>query len=397
MIEPASDIRMEDGDPASNDQYFHNSDGVYANPDYDGYPAMELDMASFDQIPTWHDDSSPIPSGNLPVHMAQSWVPDQSLLQPDMHFLSPNIYQPDNSFSECNAPSFSAYTDSIGYQEPVSPMLSQTIRMWMCTEAATFQVPTNMRPVSYPYSHSTSFPTIFDHTLPLAMDFDTPPPTTLVNEPEYNSPLLETFYQPFATTLRCDLMTPNISLPDFAAQMVWNSNLYSELAPVGSTKLECPKLQVVMADTPKETANCDTYAQAIPSHSLAEPIIPASSAMATQSTMWPTAQPTHRQTPLAQASTVPSKRRRHILDEEDQDHLLRNVQQRVSKRAGVPQSSVNILKFHGEGNRPTSRSRRTKSQKQDMQDLALTGGSCTRCTHLKKKVRVCLHDSHSQD
>jgi hypothetical protein len=89
---------------------------------------------------------------------------------------------------------------------------------------------------------------------------------------------------------------------------------------------------------------------------------------------------------LAKGNVSSSKRKLHISENVNHELLLRDWEQRVSKRARIPQSRVKILSVEGGENYRTVRGCRTKSEKEDMRELALLGGSCTRCEHAKKGV-----------
>ena len=98
MTESASDIHMEDGDPASNDQrYFSDFNGSYAISGYDGYLAMEQQMSSLEQLHTWYNGPSLASSMSPPVHLAQSWMPDQYPQEFDIDLLSSDMYELDPS------------------------------------------------------------------------------------------------------------------------------------------------------------------------------------------------------------------------------------------------------------------------------------------------------------
>lgn len=108
---------------------------------------------------------------------------------------------------------------------------------------------------------------------------------------------------------------------------------------------------------------------------------------ATQSTACSVASSAPTQAQPIREKSAKAKRKRHILDVDNLDRSLWEAEKRVSKRARIPQSSVNILSFRGRDDPRKGRGRREDSVKQEMQGLALAGGSCTHCVHIKKKVR----------
>ncbi|KAH6882698.1 hypothetical protein BKA58DRAFT_373756 [Alternaria rosae] len=101
--------------------------------------------------------------------------------------------------------------------------------------------------------------------------------------------------------------------------------------------------------------------------------------------VWSTAHSAPTQALPIREKPITSKRKLHILDGENHDHSLGEVEKRISKRAKVPQSSINILSFRGRDNPTKGRGHRSESAKQDVQGLALAGRSCTHCVHIKKK------------
>ena len=66
---------------------------------------------------------------------------------------------------------------------------------------------------------------------------------------------------------------------------------------------------------------------------------------------------------------------------------LHGVRQLLSKRTGVPETSLGLICFNTQ---PAPKRSRTSSQKQNKEDVLNAGGSCFLCLILKKKVRVCL-------
>lgn len=124
MAEPASDIHMEDGDPASNDQrYLPNFDKSYAVSGYDRSPAIELYLNSSEQLHAWYDGPSLASSTSVPVHLAQSWVPDQNSLEFDNDFLSSDVCELHPSAWPPQSPNGAVSNGSTRVYEPVSPIL----------------------------------------------------------------------------------------------------------------------------------------------------------------------------------------------------------------------------------------------------------------------------------
>ena len=120
MAEPTSDIHMEDGDPASNDQrYPPDFDGLITASVYDEYFATGLNTSLFGKSPEWHNGMFPQPSTNL-IPLAQSLVPGGQTLETDMFFISPNA-------SQCNYSTWTHGHTSNGAQEPVGITVPQIL------------------------------------------------------------------------------------------------------------------------------------------------------------------------------------------------------------------------------------------------------------------------------
>jgi len=120
MAEHTSDIHMEDGDPASNDErYLPDFDGLRTASMYGDCSVTGLNTSWFDQSPEWHNGMFPQSSTNL-LPLEQSVVPEGQTLETDMFFISPNT-------SQCNYPTWTHVHASTGSQEPVSLMMLQSI------------------------------------------------------------------------------------------------------------------------------------------------------------------------------------------------------------------------------------------------------------------------------
>jgi len=134
----------------------------------------------------------------------------------------------------------------------------------------------------------------------------------------------------------------------------------------------------------------ELYSPSPPGNLLTQPTTSASPSSSTQPMVWGNTSSAPVQQPLAQRNAPSAKRKRDVHNNVDRELKLRGWEQRVSKQAKIPPSSVNIVSFEGEETLRIVRQRRTESEKESMQALALLGGSCTRCEHAKKKVRCLL-------
>jgi len=132
------------------------------------------------------------------------------------------------------------------------------------------------------------------------------------------------------------------------------------------------------------------YLPSPPGTLLTQPTNSASSSSSTQPVVWRITNSAPVQQPLAQRNAPSAKRKRDVHNNVDRELMLRGWEQRVSKQAKIPPSSVNIVSFEGEETLRIVRQRRTDSEKESMQALTLLGGSCSRCEHAKKKVRYLL-------
>ena len=239
----------------------------------------------------------------------------------------------------------------------------------------------------------TSTSLIPQDSLPLDMDYDIPYACTLVDLHGCHDPSFDTPYYTLSTSSGSNTYASQINFGDPLVQGISSDSSDSYvMTPVGSTDYERPGLQhratgsppqPIDLDPPYNMNSCVSYGSI---HAPA-PITSSWSAPAAQSTAWTIAHSAPTQAlPTPEKPTV-STRKRHLLDGDRNDRSLRDVEQRISKRARVPESSVNILSFRARDDPPKGRGHRSESAKQDMQGLAPVGGSCTHCVYIKKKVR----------
>jgi len=120
MAEHTSDIHMEDGDPASNDErYLPDFDGLRTASMYGDCSVTGLNTSWFDQSPEWHNDMFPQSSTNL-LPMDPSLAPDGQALETDEFFISPYTIQ-------CNYSTWTHVHTNTEFQEPVSPIIFQSV------------------------------------------------------------------------------------------------------------------------------------------------------------------------------------------------------------------------------------------------------------------------------
>ena len=120
MAEPISDIHMEDGDPASNDQMFlPDFDGLDTAFSYDEYLASEMNTSSFNVLPEGQNGMFYVSSTNL-LPLEQSLLPQGQAFESDTLCISPNA-------SHCNYSTWTHGHSSGGAQEPVSFRTPQSI------------------------------------------------------------------------------------------------------------------------------------------------------------------------------------------------------------------------------------------------------------------------------
>jgi len=234
---------------------------------------------------------------------------------------------------------------------------------------------------------------ISQNSLPLDMDYDVPYAGTLVDHHDCNDPSLDTPYYTLSKSSGSNIYASQINFGNPLVQGISSDNSDSYVTtPVGSTDYERPSLQYRATDSPLQPMDLDPSQDMSPCVSYGSirapaPITSAWLAPAAQSTACSIAHSAPTQALPVREKPIRAKRKRHISDVEHHDRSLWEAEKHISKRARIPQSSVNILSFRGRDDPPKGRGRREESAKQDMQGLALAGGSCTHCVHIKKKVR----------
>jgi len=243
------------------------------------------------------------------------------------------------------------------------------------------------------YSRATTIQTPQD-CLYENMNNDTSHTSTRVDMPGYDGfPLGTTCYTP-TSYFHPPFSTRQPSNPDFIRQAACSRESYLRMPLAGSADHGRPRLRDGITDSGPHSISfnrpLDTelysspsssgllFKQSMPSTPSLSASGPAASQLASSASVQ---QPSH------QGRTPSSKRKRKISDSVHENLMLRDREQRVSKRARVPASSVRILSFEDEADLCIVRESRTNSEKESMQELALIGGSCTRCAHAKKKVR----------
>jgi hypothetical protein len=241
------------------------------------------------------------------------------------------------------------------------------------------------------YPQATAF-SIAQDSLPLDMDCDHSHASTLVDESGYDGIPLGAMYHTSASSLQIDSNTFQINGYGPIVQISCDSDSAFPMTFPYSPDYVLPRLRDNTVDSWSQPINsnlpldAEFCAPSLSSHSPTQLVIPAPASSLLQPTAWKVANSTRVQQPLAKGSVSSSKRKLHIFEGVDQEHLLRGWEQRVSKRARIPQSRVKILSVESAENYRTVRGCRTKSEKEDMRELALLGGSCTRCEHAKKGV-----------
>jgi len=184
----------------------------------------------------------------------------------------------------------------------------------------------------------------------------------------------------------------------FVTQETYNGDSDLSMALAGGAAHVRTSLQNNTTDSWRQfsgfnsSPDTELYLLSPPGTLLTQPTTSSSPSSSTQPIVWQIANPAPVQQPLAQSNAPSAKRKRGVPNNVDRELRLHGWEQRVSKRAKIPPSSVNIISLKGEESFHGVRKRRTKSEKESMQELALLGGSCTRCEHAKKKVRFV--DSH---
>lgn len=377
---------MEDGNPASNDQnYLPDFDALHAASVYDEYLPNKPNMGSFDRSPEWHNVMFPPSSTNL-LHPEQSLVPEEQALETDIgFFFSPLTSQYDYS-------TWTHGRTSNGAQEPVSIVIPQSITTSTYSKAKIIQASANMITDNSFYSQDSIFPA---HKDCLFEDVyrNFPGPSAVVDMPAYDRfPLGTTCYTSALSFLPG---SNHFYTKDHGSvsQETYDGDsdlcmTHAARADYGWSRLQdhTPDSwsQSIGLNLPPDTEPC--FPSPL-SPLLTQPTNSASSSSPTQPMAWQIANSAPIPQPLAQGNALSSKRKRNVPNDIDQELMLRGWEQRVSKRANIPRSSVNIVSFEGEEKFRVVRERRTKSEKESMRELALLGGSCTRCEHAKKRVR----------
>ena len=243
------------------------------------------------------------------------------------------------------------------------------------------------------YSQDTAFPNFQDCSFE-QMERDIPYASTLVDMSGYNG-------FPLSTT--CHIPTSNSHSPCSNCQANGHVLIYREtchndfnfrMAPADSADHGRPRLQddtinpwdqSISFNMPLDNEICFLP----PASSLLPQQFTSSTSLLSPTcpTAWQFANFVPVQQPSTQGSALSCKRKRYISNDVNEDLMLRDREQRVSKRARIPPSSVNIVSFKGGKKFRVTRERRTDSEKENIQELALLGGSCTRCEHAKKRVR----------
>ena len=248
------------------------------------------------------------------------------------------------------------------------------------------------------YAQATNLPFHQDYLFE-NVHFNFTGPSTVVDMPDYD---------PFPLGTTC--YTSALSFPpesdffhtkdhDSVIQQAYNGDSDFSMALAGSahygrTRLQNDTLdsrhQLVGFNLPPDT---ELHLPSPPGTSLTQPTTSASLSSSTQPMVWQIANSALVQQPLAQRNASSAKRKQSVPNDVDRELMLRGWEQRVSKRAKIPLSSVNIVPLEGKKTFRVVRERRTKSEKESMQELALLGGSCMRCEHAKKRVRLSIFHS----
>jgi len=221
-------------------------------------------------------------------------------------------------------------------------------------------------------------------------------PSTVVDMPDYDPfPLGTTCYtSALSFSPEFDFFHTN----DYGSviQQAYNGDSEFSMALAGSahygrTRLQNDTLnsryQLVGFNLPPDTK---LYLPSPPGTLLTQPTTSASPSSSTQPMVWRITNSAPVQQPLAQRNALSAKRKRDVHNDVDRELMLRGWEQRVSKQAKIPQSSVNIVSFEGEDEFRATREPRTESEKKNIQDLTLLGGSCSRCEYAKKRVRLLI-------
>ena len=117
---------MEDGDQATNDQYFLESNELHAVTAFDEHLMTELAMNSYEHLPEWHDGMFPLSSASLVLPLGQHSALVPYTMESDTLF-TPVISQDNYStwtHYDTSIPAFHSRAES---QEPVSSSVHQII------------------------------------------------------------------------------------------------------------------------------------------------------------------------------------------------------------------------------------------------------------------------------
>ena len=117
---------MDDGDPATNGQYFLESNGLHAVNAFDELLMTELAMNSYEHLPERHDDMFPPSSASLQLRPDQPSALVPYTLESDALF-TPAISQDHYSTWMHYDNSIPAFNSRPEFQEPVSSSVHQII------------------------------------------------------------------------------------------------------------------------------------------------------------------------------------------------------------------------------------------------------------------------------
>ena len=247
------------------------------------------------------------------------------------------------------------------------------------------------------YSQATAFPIrqdcLFENVY---RDFSGP--NTVVDMPDYDGFPLGTTWYTSALSFPPGSNIFHTNDHGFVSQETQNGDSDLSTILAGGADHGRTRLQNDTTDSWRQFSGFDPspdmelYLPSPPGTLLMQPTTSASPSSSTQPLVWQIANPAPVQQPLAQRNASSAKRKRKSPKDVDRELMLRGWEQRVSKQAKIPPSSVNIVSFEGQEKFRVVRERRTSSEKENMREIALLGGSCTRCEHARKKVHFV--DSH---
>ena len=224
-------------------------------------------------------------------------------------------------------------------------------------------------------------------------------PGAIVDMDGYNGFPLGTTCNTSALSFLPDLNPLHAHDYGFVRQETYNGDSDLCMNNAGSADYGWPRLQDHIPDSWNQSIGFNLQPDTescFPSSSnplLTQPTTYTLSSSPTQPLAWQIANSAPVSQLLVQGNASSSKRKRNVPNDIDRELMIRGWEQRVSKRAKIPPSSVNIVSFEGEETLRVVRQRRTETEKESMQELARLGGSCMRCEHAKKRVRYSI--SHS--